>query len=325
MERIRLSIIVPVYNVQDYLSDCLDSIVNQNVDDYEIILVDDGSTDESGTICDNYCNMYSNVKVIHKENGGLGSARNVGASTAVGHYIMFLDSDDYYMPNSLAELLDTAERDDLDILMYGAQILVEDGSSHKNTYERKNKKFNVITTGIESIDEDLNNKEYHSSACFRMIKRSFLLSTKIEYKEGIIHEDVAPTFLTCIQAKRVETKNVNPYVRRYRSGSIMNERTFEKSKEGYLYSIKEIKSYSNRTNNRSAVRVCNKFISKIIKCLVFDYCKLEASERKKYSLEMKKLIKENRMILRNNENLLYCLSFNFSFLVSVVCIRSKLK
>ena len=91
----KVSVIVPVYNVEKYLCRCIDSIINQKNVEMELILVDDGSTDKSGEICDNYANIYTKIKVIHKENGGLSDARNVGIENSIGEYIFFLDSDDY--------------------------------------------------------------------------------------------------------------------------------------------------------------------------------------------------------------------------------------
>ena len=96
--KITLSIIVPVYNVEKYLEDCVESLLNQTYQNYEIILVDDGSTDSSGKICDIVAESSSKIKVIHKENGGLSSARNTGLRAARGRYIGFVDSDDYILP-----------------------------------------------------------------------------------------------------------------------------------------------------------------------------------------------------------------------------------
>lgn len=94
MEEILLSIIVPIYNTSEYLEKCINSILNQSYNNFEIILVDDGSTDNSGSICDNYKKKYSNINVVHKKNGGLSSARNAGIATANGEFITFIDSDD---------------------------------------------------------------------------------------------------------------------------------------------------------------------------------------------------------------------------------------
>ena len=94
-----LSIIVPVYNVALYLNRCVDSILNQTYSDFELLLIDDGSTDISGVICDEYAVSDNRVKVIHKDNGGVSSARNVGINNSQGKYIMFCDSDDFVHPS----------------------------------------------------------------------------------------------------------------------------------------------------------------------------------------------------------------------------------
>ena len=94
-----ISIIVPVYNVEEYLKECIDSIINQTYKRIEIILVDDGSTDKSGKICDDYAKIDKRIKVVHKENGGLSDARNVGISVSSGKYIAFVDSDDWVEKN----------------------------------------------------------------------------------------------------------------------------------------------------------------------------------------------------------------------------------
>ena len=97
----KLSIVIPVYNVQNYIDDCVESIVEQNVNNVEIILVDDGSTDQSGEKCDLWKEQYSFIRVVHKENGGLSSARNAGIENAIGDYILFVDSDDKVEDGSL--------------------------------------------------------------------------------------------------------------------------------------------------------------------------------------------------------------------------------
>ena len=98
------SIIIPVYNVEKYLNECVDSVLNQKNVDYEIILVDDGSTDNSGQICDEYVKNHSNISVIHKQNGGASDARNIGIEEAEGDYILFIDSDDKIEKNSLSKI-----------------------------------------------------------------------------------------------------------------------------------------------------------------------------------------------------------------------------
>ena len=113
----RISVIVPVYNVEKYLCKCVDSILVQSYTNFELLLIDDGSTDSSGLICDEYAAKDLRVRVFHKQNGGLSSARNVGISIAMGEYVIFVDSDDYWTSSSvLDKLLVCAIQNDADIV-----------------------------------------------------------------------------------------------------------------------------------------------------------------------------------------------------------------
>jgi Glycosyltransferases involved in cell wall biogenesis len=122
-----VSVIVPVYNVSGYLRKCIDSICNSVYRELEIILVDDGSTDESGKICDKYEDLDERIKVIHKSNGGLSSARNVGMKAASGSYICFVDSDDYISKDMIQILLDKAVNTDADVVQCGFDRVDESG------------------------------------------------------------------------------------------------------------------------------------------------------------------------------------------------------
>ena len=115
-----LSIIVPVYNVERFIRQCIDSLIEQNlsVNEYEIVIIDDGSPDGCGEICDSYAVRYQNIRVIHQNNMGLGAARNIGIEEAKGDYIPFVDSDDFLVPNVLRELINQTKKQNLDILRF---------------------------------------------------------------------------------------------------------------------------------------------------------------------------------------------------------------
>lgn len=119
-----VSVIVPIYNVEKYLAECVDSILGQTFQDIEVILVDDGSSDRSGQMADDYAAQDTRVKVIHKENGGLSSARNAGMKVARGQYIYYCDSDDYISRDAIEILYDTAIRNDLDMVLFNADSFV---------------------------------------------------------------------------------------------------------------------------------------------------------------------------------------------------------
>ena len=121
----KISIIIPVYNVEPYLRRCIDSVLEQTMQDYEIVVVNDGSTDNSGSICDQYANQYDQIRVIHKQNGGLSDARNTGIKAATGDYILFLDSDDYLDTDALEKLW-TGVNKNVDIIIGGYKKIYQD-------------------------------------------------------------------------------------------------------------------------------------------------------------------------------------------------------
>ena len=132
---ILVSIIVPVYNVEKYLERCLDSLINQTLKDIEIILVDDGSTDDSGNICDKYAKKDKRIKVIHKENGGLSDARNIGLSIANGRYLQFVDSDDFIHKQMIEILYNTIINNNADISICDFDKVYENTKIKYNTKE----------------------------------------------------------------------------------------------------------------------------------------------------------------------------------------------
>ena len=124
---LKLSVIVPIYQVEQYLPKCVDSLLNQGLSptDYEIILVDDGSPDNCGVICDDYALRHENIKVVHRQNGGLSAARNSGIEVAQGEYVQFVDPDDYLESNVLGKLVQKVESDKLDVLRFNYQNVNE--------------------------------------------------------------------------------------------------------------------------------------------------------------------------------------------------------
>ena len=121
-----VSIVIPIYNVEKYLNECVDSVIVQTYHDLEIILVDDGSTDNSGKLCDEYKKIDDRIKVIHQKNGGLSAARNTGMDSAIGEYLYFLDSDDYIEPQTVERLVDTIEQEKADIVLFDGYVVYTD-------------------------------------------------------------------------------------------------------------------------------------------------------------------------------------------------------
>lgn len=131
----KVSIIVPVFNVSAYLATCIESLINQTLNDIEIILIDDGSTDNSPAICDKYADLDSRIKVVHKTNGGLGSARNCGLGVATGEYVTFVDGDDYMATDAYEKLYAIASSNHLDMIRFRANRFTEEGVFSENNNE----------------------------------------------------------------------------------------------------------------------------------------------------------------------------------------------
>ena len=183
-----ISVIVPVYNVQDYLNRCIESIANQTYKNIEILLVDDGSTDQSGDICDMWVLKDSRVKVIHKENGGLSSARNAGIDVASGDYLSFIDSDDYIEKLMLETMITAIKKSNKDIACCGRYVNVwgkytktEFCLASEKTYSKK-----------EAIRALFYQNEIDVSACDKIYRKSIF--EKIRYPQGKISEDAAVIF-----------------------------------------------------------------------------------------------------------------------------------
>ena len=231
-----VSVIVPVYNVEPYLRCCVDSVLAQSFSDFELILVDDGSTDGSGAICEEYAERDKRVHVVHKQNGGLGSARNVGVEHAQGKYIEFLDSDDWITPDTLEYLVKEAESKRLDLILFGGQSFIDGDESSFNTgilsYKRYHN-FDTVMDGVTCFSKMERYGECFTSICMRFFSAAFFQEHAFRFQEGIIHEDEDIAFLSVILAKRIEIVDKQFYQRRYRSGSIMTTKTELESLHGY--------------------------------------------------------------------------------------------
>ncbi|GIZ15181.1 glycosyltransferase family 2 protein [Capnocytophaga catalasegens] len=187
----QFSIIIPVYNVERYLPECVNSVLSQDFLDYEVILVNDGSTDESGNICDEYVEKYSNIKVIHKENGGLSDARNFGIKEAKGNYLMFLDSDDFWQgTNILSDLSKIIQKEKPDLILFGHTQFI-DGETNitlNNDIEPQKGLTYSFQADFKYLVDDLT---YKASACDKIIKREIIVQNEIFFPKGKLHEDIA--------------------------------------------------------------------------------------------------------------------------------------
>ena len=237
MKNILFSIIIPVYKVEKYLNSCVDSVLNQTFKDFELILVDDGSPDKCPEICDEYASLDERVKVIHKLNGGLSTARNSGIAIAGGEYIIFLDSDDYFINNEVLQKIAYRAIEKPDIIAYKFQEWVEKSNTFTPCYfsfnvRTKGKSLNEILNGLIDIDA------YFNSAWSKAVKLSLLKNNNIKFEPGLLGEDNDWYYNVVLNANSIELIDEVFYIYRRREGSI-TKTAARKNLSDMLYIIKK--------------------------------------------------------------------------------------
>lgn len=280
---IKYSFIVPVYNTEKYLKKCLDSLVNQTYKDFEIIVVNDGSTDKSSNIISKYQKKYKNIIVIDKENEGLSMARNRGVQKSSGKYIIFVDSDDY-VSNKLLEEVDK-KIDDSDILRF--QIATEDEEYTKiNEYHEEG--FESMC-GYDSF-KYLSSYHFVEPAWCYVIRKSYYIENKFSFKNGVYHEDFGLIPYVIYKARKVKSIDFIGYYYIQRNGSIMNNNDYKKTvKKAFdmLEQYKTMRLFAKNINRKN--NLDDYFLSYISNSVIVKARELKKDEKKVYINELKKL------------------------------------
>ncbi|MBR2451314.1 MAG: glycosyltransferase [Paludibacteraceae bacterium] len=261
----KLSIIVPIYNVAPYLRKCVDSLLTQDISDYEIILVDDGSTDDSGLIADEIVkeamgngqwaiDNESNrpmLRVIHQANAGLSAARNTGIASAQGKYILFVDSDDYLQPNVLGALMEQVERDNLDVLRFDYQNVRQTEAGEYEVFQ-PNKYPHQVDTCREVVDGETYLDERMGYACYAC---QFVINRELTgtFTPGIHYEDTEWLPRMMLAAKRVNSTSIVVYNYLVRQGSITqaegNKEKLRKNVKDFLFVIESLSKQMTKHPN----------------------------------------------------------------------------
>ncbi len=215
-----LSIIVPVYNVESYLSRCLDSIINNDLSNIEVIVINDGSTDNSGSICDEYAKKYNEIRVFHKANGGLSDARNFGISKSTAKYLWFIDSDDFIEENSIKKIINLLQEYNPEVLVCKSRVITDNGKIFDEC------KY-TIQEGLYSSAEYMiqlrdNPQSVLFCAQFHICSKSFIEKYNFSFYKGIIHEDELWTPHLLVRANKIYYSDLNIYFHYMRSDSIMH-------------------------------------------------------------------------------------------------------
>lgn len=271
-----ISIIVPVYKVEDYLEKCIESILNQTYKNIEIILVDDGSPDRCGKICDDYAIKDNRIKVIHKKNGGLSEARNYGINIASGEYILFIDSDDYIDKNMCEILIKEAKKNDSDIVICN-YYNVKENDYFINKMSITNNK--ILLTNLEMMKIFFLKGYSETIIVWNKLykKKLFYTNENIRFPVGKLHEDIFTIYKLYYIANKIVVVNKPLYYYVQRKESIMGKFS-EKNIIAHMDCIKEyyIFSKNKKINMKYMVQIASLRIY-----LLCVYLSLENKNKKK--------------------------------------------
>lgn len=266
-QNVLVSIVIPVYNVEEYLRQALDSVVNQTFNNLEILIINDGSDDSSPDICNEYQKKYDNIKVINQSNKGLSGARNTGLKNCNGKYVYFFDSDDILQLDAISRLVEFAEEKKMDVIMFEAEIFGQIDNMDKDKYKQ-----NLLDSlKMYSTDQLLNTVEHLCSPVWLYFySTEFLKDNGLFFYESIIHEDELFTSLVLMNTDNIGFLSEQFFKRRYRENSIMTS-LGNKSKHSIGYStVAKVlgEFYHNNQNNLSETK--KKYLKNFIeKCIVY--------------------------------------------------------
>lgn len=245
-----VSVIIPVYQVESYLNDCLTSVVCQTYRDLDIILVDDGSTDQSSQICDNWAEKDARIRVFHQENQGLSGARNTGLAMAKGEYVFFLDSDDEMLPDCIEKYMEPLKSGDYDVIQ--ANFLVEPKGALPLLSKVRN---NSSVIGAD-VAKELLYSNFYMTAANKLYRNSFLEKYHLSFIKGIIQEDVLWTFELACMAPSLYLMNDELYVYKLREGSISSAMDAIKKTSNMVFLAQKMTEFlkeNNKWENRFAL------------------------------------------------------------------------
>jgi glycosyltransferase involved in cell wall biosynthesis len=292
-----VSIIVPVYNVEKYLRECLDSIIAQTYRDYEVILVDDGSVDSSPNICDEYAKKDDRISVIHKQNGGLSDARNAGLRKAKGEYIIFIDSDDYISATNFLETLFIKCQNKPDVVLYKFKEYLEDVNKFVDCSFSFPKSF-TSQRPASIINALVENDAFYCAAWTKCIRANVLKKNNIEFERGITSEDQEWYYHVIKVVRNYEMVDYPFIVYRKRKGSITSSWTIKNLTDS-LYVLEKWKTAFDTSDlDNEMKKALNGSLAKLYCNMLIGYARFNDSQKSK----MKNKIKGLSVLLKYRQN-----------------------
>ena len=265
----KVSIIIPIYNVETYLKKCLLSIVNQTFRNLEIILVDDGSTDRSPEIMKTFAEKDDRIQIITQQNSGVSVARNAGLCAATGEYILFSDSDDTILPNAIETLYNQAMEIQCDLLLGNVVYVYADGEK-RFPFKRSEEIYHSTCIPREICYNKLMKDNIFPPLVYLFfIKRELIIKNKIFFKEGIIHEDELWCVKAMLSAKKVSLIDFCYYNYFQRNGSLMNSNNKEFRIKSLFAVAKELNKIAEKLKKENKIEVAGNIYHKIFGLFFF--------------------------------------------------------
>lgn len=293
------SIIIPVYQTEKYIVDCIDSVLKQDLDDYELILVDDGSTDGSSKICDQYVSQFEKISVIHKRNGGLSDARNKGIKAATGKYLLFLDSDDFWSDSQfLRKLKIEIEHQDCDVMNYHYKYYYEEENQYRDFFSPIEEERLWRMNTDQRFQYLVEQNQYIASACNKAVSRELILQNNLYFRVRITSEDVEWCARLASCSNKMGGCNLDAYCYRQRAESIthtLKAENIDMLRNNIRACIKhgELSDRSSQYKNAYFIYTAYQYGT-----LLFHINHLEKKERN----EQRKLAEPYRYLLRYGKN-----------------------
>lgn len=326
MKHYRISVVVPVYNVEKYLDECVQSILAQSYTEFEVILVDDGSKDESGAICDKYAQIDSRVRVIHKVNGGLSDARNVGVQQAKGDYIIFIDSDDYICDTNFFYKVNEKANSNVDIICYKFKKYFDE----KNVLEECTfscPDIDKIDSLAEKITEMVRRDAFYCSAWSKAIRLDILRDNEIQFEKELLGEDQEWYYHVLTKAQFITYIDEAVLVYRQRANSITSSWKIKNLTDCIYVVNKWYRQIPKESIEEDYKIALLNSVAKLYCNLLIAYTGFDDSEKTKYYFrlqEMRKLLKYHVNPRVNIFYKVYCL-VGFRGLMYALKIICKLR
>lgn len=254
MKSPKFSIVMPVFNTEPYLAQAIESVLQQDYQDFELIIINDGSYDASQAIIDRYCALDNRIKAVSQPNQGLSASRNRGIDLALGKYLYFMDSDDRAESTLLTKVLRAIDSTNVDLLFFDAATFSEEFNLSQmkgiTLYQRTLTIPASVKPGYLMFQELLDNSEYFSSVCLLIIERQWLSHMGIRFKVGALHEDELFSAILFLEARKVVYLPEKLFWRRYRINSIMTCSFSMRNAEAYLTTAQDLLDHYRHGDNK---------------------------------------------------------------------------